>query len=81
MAYDEGLAHLWREDLEDVRGMAEKKIFGGLCFMARGHMLCGVMREGGMARVGKTHMDAACAMPGVSPLAFTGRAMGGAGRT
>ena len=77
MAYDEGLAHLWREDLAEVPGVEERRMFGGLCFMVRGHMLCGVMREGGMARVGKAHMDAACAMAGVAPLAFTGRPMGG----
>ena len=77
MAYDEGLAHLWREDLAEVEGIAELRMFGGLCFMARGHMLCGVIRDGGMARVGKDHMAAACAMEGVTPLAFTGRPMGG----
>lgn len=77
MAFDEGLAHLWREDLADVAGITEKKMFGGLCFLQHGHMLCGVIRDGGMARVGKPSMDVALALPGISPLAFTGRPMGG----
>ena len=77
MAYDEGLAHLWREDLQDRPSIVERKMFGGLCVMAQGHMLCGVIRDGGMARVGKGHMAEACAMDGVTPLAFTGRPMGG----
>lgn len=77
MAYDEGVAHLWREDLAEVPGISEKKMFGGLCFLQDGHMLCGVIGDGGMARVGKIAMTAALALPGVTPLAFTGRPMGG----
>ena len=29
MAYDEGLAQIFRDDLVDVDGLAEKKMFGG----------------------------------------------------
>ena len=76
MAYDEGLAQIFRDDLagEAVR---EQKMFGGLCFMLDGHMLCGVHSGGAMVRVGKENMGHALALPGVTPLAFTGRAMGG----
>ncbi len=41
MAYDEGLAQRLREQLADQRGLQEKKMFGGLAFMYRGHMLAG----------------------------------------
>ena len=77
MAYDEGLAALLREDLAGLDGVAEKKMFGGLAFMKDGHMLCGVHKGGGMFRVGKPHHEAALAIAGVSPMAFTGRPMGG----
>ena len=32
MAYDEGLAQIMRDDLCDVIGISEKKMFGGLAF-------------------------------------------------
>ncbi|WP_127112137.1 TfoX/Sxy family protein [Shimia sediminis] len=77
MAYDQGLATILRDDLTDTAGVIEKKMFGGLCFMLNGNMLCGVHKGGGMFRVGKTNEAAALAIPGVSPLAFTGKKMGG----
>jgi len=77
MAYDEGLAELMRQDLTDHPGVSEKKMFGGLCFLVDGNMLCGVHKGGGMFRVGKDNENAALAVEGAAPLAFTGRRMGG----
>ncbi|WP_102108137.1 TfoX/Sxy family protein [Oceaniglobus roseus] len=77
MAYDEGLAELMRGDLAERDDIREQRMFGGLCFLWRGHMLCGVHRGGGMYRVGKAAMAQALALPGVAPMAFTGRPMGG----
>ncbi len=55
----------------------EKRMFGGLCFMLDGHMLCGVHKGGGMFRVGKDRHAAALTIDGASAMAFTGRPMGG----
>ncbi len=77
MAYDEGHATLMREDLADVEGISEKKMFGGLCFLLYGNMVCGVHKGGGMARVGKEREAEALKIDGVDPLSFTGRKMGG----
>ncbi len=77
MAYDEGLAQVLRDALAGKEGVSEKRMFGGLCFMLRGNMLCGVHKDGGMARVGKANEAAALEIDGVTPLAFTGRPMGG----
>ena len=77
MAYDEGLAQTLRDALAGADGITEKKMFGGLCFLLNGNMLCGVHAKGGMARVGKALEAEALAMDGVSPLSFTGRPMGG----
>ena len=77
MAYDEGLATLLHDDLAETPGIVEKRMFGGLAFMKDGHMLCGVHRGGGMFRVGKAQEAAALAIEGVTPMAFTGRPMGG----
>jgi hypothetical protein len=77
MAYDDGHAQAMREALDGHPDIAEKKMFGGLCFMLRGNMLCGVHKGGGMVRIGKANEAAALALDGVDPLSFTGRKMGG----
>ena len=77
MAYDEGHAQILRDLLSQTNGISEKKMFGGLCFMQNGNMLCGVHKDGGMFRVGKENEEAALAVNGVDPLSFTVRKMGG----
>lgn len=77
MAYDEGLAELMREELGVRDGLTEKRMFGGLAFLLHGNMVCGVHRGGGMFRVGKASEAEALARPGVEPMQFTGRRMGG----
>jgi hypothetical protein len=52
-------------------------MFGGLCFMLNGHMVCGVHKDSGMARVGKQAEPDALLIEGIAPLSFTGRKMGG----
>ncbi|MCP5088975.1 MAG: TfoX/Sxy family protein [Rhodobacteraceae bacterium] len=77
MAYDEGQAQILRDALAETDGIIEKKMFGGLCFMLNGNMLCGAHKGGAMFRVGKANEAEALAVEGVSPLAFTGKKMGG----
>ncbi|MCP5073806.1 MAG: TfoX/Sxy family protein [Rhodobacteraceae bacterium] len=77
MAYDDGLAQLLRDELADVAGVSEKRMFGGLCFLLNGNMLCGVHKGGGMFRVGKDLEAAALQIDGTGPMTFTGRKMGG----
>ncbi|MDE0589671.1 TfoX/Sxy family protein [Halocynthiibacter sp. C4] len=77
MAYDEGLAQLLRDDLADLGGITERKMFGGLCFQLNGHMVCGVHKGGGMFRPGKPREAEALKVEGTAPLSFTGRPMGG----
>lgn len=77
MACDEGQAQVLREQLEGREGITEKKMFGGLCFLLNGNMVCGVHAGGAMFRVGKGAEAEARALPGVGPMTFTGRPMGG----
>lgn len=77
MAYNEEHAQILRDALADISGITEKKMFGGLCFLLNGNMLCGVHKGGGMARVGKDNEAAALELDGIEPLSFTGRRMGG----
>jgi TfoX/Sxy family transcriptional regulator of competence genes len=77
MAYDEGMAQLLRDDLAETGGISEKRMFGGLCFMLNGNMLCGVGTSAPMFRVGKELEAEALSLDGVAPLSFTKRKMGG----
>lgn len=76
MAFDEKLADRVRRTLPR-RGVTEKKMFGGLCFMVRGHMCCGVEKNRMMLRIGPERHAAALKRPGAKPMDFTGRPMKG----
>ena len=47
MAYDEGLAERIRELLASEPDITEKKMFGGLAFLARGNMAISASGQGG----------------------------------
>ena len=52
-------------------------MFGGLAFMLNGNMLCGVVRDDLMVRVGPERYEALLAQPHARPMDFTGRALKG----
>jgi hypothetical protein len=52
-------------------------MFGGLCFLLDGNMVCGLYRDGGMFRVGKDNAALALAEPHTRPMAMAGRPMPG----
>ncbi len=76
MPYPDRLAEIMRADLGVDPGLAEKKMFGGRCVLLHGNMICGVMKDGAMYRVGKDR-EAHALAAGAQPLSFTGRKMGG----
>ena len=67
MAYDEGLAERVRAHFEDAPDMTEKNMFGGRCFLKRGHYCVGVSGESLMARVGPDGYAAALERPHAAP--------------
>lgn len=77
MAFDEGLAQRIRELIEEQPGFSEKKMFGGVGFMLRGNMACGVNKDDLIVRVGPDRYDEALAQPNSGPFDFTGRPMRG----
>lgn len=77
MAYDEKLAERIRLSLAGWRGVSERKMFGGVAFLVRGHMLCGVVGPELMVRVGPEAYAAALARPHVREMDFTGRPLTG----
>lgn len=77
MAYDEGLAERIRDVVIDLHSVEEKKMFGGIAFMLRDYMFCGVINDILMARVGPDNYASALTKPDVSEMDFTGRSMKG----
>jgi TfoX/Sxy family transcriptional regulator of competence genes len=77
MAYDEGVAKRVREALAGQLLLVEKKMFGGIAFMLRGNMCCGVMDDQLIVRVGPDNYSGALAKPHTREFDFTGRPMKG----
>jgi TfoX/Sxy family transcriptional regulator of competence genes len=77
MAYDEGLAERIRGVLADRKDVSEKKMFGGIAFMVRGHMAVGIVKDDLMVRVGLEAHDELVRQPHARPMDFTGRPMKG----
>lgn len=73
MAYDEGL----EARLEGmVPGHAtSKKMFGGLCYLDRGNMACGIVDDRLMLRLDKALVAAYRQEPHTADMDFTGRPM------
>lgn len=77
MAYDEGLAQRVREELDELPGFVEKRMFGGIGFMLRGNMACGVHDADLVVRVGPAQYEEPLAQPHTRPFDMTGRPMRG----
>jgi TfoX/Sxy family transcriptional regulator of competence genes len=65
-----------RKALAGRRGITEKRMFGGVCFLLRGHMLCATGRNGFMFRVGKEQHSQALTR-GAAPVVLGGRGFQG----
>jgi TfoX-like protein len=68
MGYDERLAARVRRVLSRRSGVEEKRMVGGLSFLVRGSMCCGVTGEALMVRVGPEGRAAALARPHARPM-------------
>ena len=77
MAFSESLASRTRDALANRRGVTEKKMFGGTCFLLNGNMVLGASWRHLMVRVGKHGHAAAVKRPGVKPMEMRGRVIEG----
>ena len=78
MAYDMEVAGHIRTLLSGRTDVAEQKLFGGLCFMVRGHMCCAVSGRGGLlVRVGPDAPASVLGEPHCAPMEMRGRVMTG----
>src|SRR5436309_15771999 len=77
MAFDEELAERIRSLVRGRSDIAERKMFGGLAFLLRGHMCFGIVETDMMVRVGTDGYQEALAKKHVRPMDFTGRPLKG----
>ena len=81
MGVDERAALILDRALAGDPTVRSQKMFGGIGFMRRGHMLCGAMSDkmgsGAMFRVGAEQMPEALAIDGVGEFEAAGRTMTG----
>lgn len=78
MAYSDRLASRVRTVLSRCRGKTgERQMFGGICFTMNGHMVCGVVKDDLMVRVGSDAYQKSLRRRHVRPMDFTGRPMVG----
>ena len=71
------LAARLRTALAGHVAVTEKKMFGGVCFLLRDHMLCAASGRGFMFRVGKAQNAKALARRGVTQVVMRGRRLEG----
>lgn len=77
MAYNLTLAQRIREIVYVQKDASERKMFGGICFMIGGNMVCGVVGDELMSRINPENHAVALERPHAKPMEFTGRSMKG----
>jgi TfoX/Sxy family transcriptional regulator of competence genes len=77
VAYDKELAERVKEVLDEHPDVDERKMFGGITFMVRGHMCCGVLNDDLVLRLDPGKAAALLKSKHVRLMDFTGRPMKG----
>lgn len=78
MAYNETLALAVSEVLSEMKiEPEEKKMFGGIAYMVKGHMMVGVTKDDLMTRTTLADYEKALEMHHTRPMDFTGKVMHG----
>jgi TfoX/Sxy family transcriptional regulator of competence genes len=79
MAYDKNLEARMQKILDGLNppALTAKKMFGGMGFLVRGNMACGVHKDELIVRVGAEGFVDALNRPGARPFDMTGKPMSG----
>jgi hypothetical protein len=77
MAFDERLAERIRSALGQRKGLTEKQMFGGIAFMLKGNICCGVHRSELLVRLAPEETASALSEPHTHRFDLTGRPMKG----
>lgn len=77
MAYSEALDRRIIEIVSTWEDIAPKEMFGGVCYLLNGNIVCGIYKEYLILRLGGEGAAEALQQPGVREFNITGRAMKG----
>lgn len=77
MAYNQQLANRIREQLQDLDGVTEKEMMGGLSFLLNDKMCVGISKDEMMCRIDPTLQEEALEKTGCRVMDFTGKPMRG----
>jgi len=77
MGYNESLCLRIRELLAGEPGLVEKKMFGGIAYMLKDKMMCGIVKDDLMVRCLEDKYEQLLKKPHVRVMDFTGRTMKG----
>ncbi len=77
MPYSQSLAARTRQMFVGMRGITEKKMFGGVAFLFHGNMCVGIWQTSLIVRLGPEQAEAALKQPNVVEFDITGRPMKG----
>jgi TfoX/Sxy family transcriptional regulator of competence genes len=77
MAFNQQLDQRIRKILAKWRHTEAKKMFGGVCHLVKGHMVCGVYKDYLILRLGETQAAKALETAFTRPFDITGRPMKG----
>ncbi|NNC83973.1 MAG: TfoX/Sxy family protein [Flavobacteriales bacterium] len=75
MAFDEQLGNRLRDMLSPLDSVTEKKMFGGLCFLYKGKMVCGVVKDDLVFRIQSPYYESVLTEVHMRPMDFTGKVM------
>ena len=77
MVFDEKLAERIRKIIGKDKYVTEKHMFGGLSFLYKKKMFCGVLKDDLVLKMSHNQWEDALKDPNVRPMDFTGRPMKG----
>jgi hypothetical protein len=77
MSYNENLFNRVESLLKSTKDIVPKKMFGGICFLHRGNMLCGIDKDRLLVRVGPDQYKYALSLAFASEMDITGRPLKG----
>ena len=75
MAFDEQLGTRLRTMLGPLDDITEKKMFGGLCFLYKGKMVCGIVKDELVFRIVSPDYEEVLQEEHMRPMDFTGKVM------
>jgi hypothetical protein len=77
MARDKGLEELLEGEIEGVRGLTQKAMFGGMARLLHGNLLLGAREDSLLVRLGKGNDAWALKLPGIKLMVMHDRPMNG----